>query len=102
MNGLTPHEIRVLLYNEQITITQLAKEIPASRPWIYAAINRKGSNPGQKKTGRGVTTYCIRRHIAKRLDVSYKVLWGEEDPHSWYGQFLKSRQFIEQHAHNKK
>lgn len=95
MEGLTPHEIKVLLYNEQITIAQLSRDIPCSRQWVYATINRIGTNPGQTNvTNSGITTYVIRRHIAKKLDVDYETMWGEPDPHQWYGQFLVSRKKV--------
>lgn len=79
--GLSSHDIQVLLFDANITLVSIARTLYTSRMMVWKTINRKSK-------GGGVVTYAIRRKIAELLDVSFKQMWGVEDPYGWMGEFM--------------
>lgn len=61
-------EFRRLLSERSVSASQLARDCGANQTSLHNTMTGK------------VRTPWIRRELAKRLDMTYLELWGEEDP----------------------
>lgn len=71
---MTPKDLRKHLIDADLTGAQLARDLGVSKQMVSLTLTGRRENP------------WIRRELASRLGMTYREMWGEDDPGTERGQ----------------
>ena len=74
--------IKAYMMAQKVEMLDIAKELDTSRQMVWRVI--KGINR------HGFLTAQIRNMIAKKCQLDYKYMWGEDDP-LWHDSLIKNK-----------